>query len=160
MTKTVRSLTISDLAAAPVWQYIGDDSSNELSIRAVQRIPVKNLSGKLFGTQVTLSNGEKKWAVIGNVDNHNPRLNEHFLTLTLEHNGEWFSLSRYHDHDYTENGPIALARFFELPVSEVFPMVFDLRKLCVGNPQALAGSVDVEPRERLTRAEIIALAVP
>lgn len=160
MIKTVRSLTTSDLAAAQVWQFVRHDSSDEPLVRAIKRIPVRNPSGKLFGTQVTLSNGNKKWALIGNVDNASPRMNEHFLTLDLENNGEWFSLARYHDHDYDQRGPIALARFFGLPPSEVFPILFDLRSICIGNPQALAGVVRIEPRERLTRAEVIALAVP
>jgi hypothetical protein len=70
------------------------------------------------------------------------------------------SLARYHDFDYAERGPEALARFLSLPVEEVFPIAFDIRAYAHGDPHALCGSVRQELRERLSRAEIIAMAVP
>ena len=119
-----------------------------------------NLTGKVVGTQVTLANGQHAWALIGNIDATNARLTEHFLTLSIERGGCWFTLARYHDFGYTENGPDALAHFLVLPVDAVFPISYDVRQYAKGDAATLSGQIRKEPRERLSRAEIIAKAVP
>ena len=62
--------------------------------------------------------------------------------------------------DYGVRGPQALARFLGFPVDDVFPISYGVRKCVKGHPAALAGSILREPRVRLTRAEIIGMAVP
>jgi hypothetical protein len=114
----------------------------------------------IVGTEVRLANGNRVWALVGNVDTTNARLTEHFLTLSVERNGRWFALARYHDFDHTERGPEALANFLDLGIDEVFPIAFDLRAYAQGDGEALCGIVRREPRERLSHAEIIAMAVP
>jgi hypothetical protein len=158
--KPASSITVADLQAHPVWQFTGQDGPDETFVRAVKSLPVRDLCGKIVGTQVRLAKGDQVWALIGNVDVKSARMTEHFLTLSIEANGEWFFLARYHDFDYAERGPKALARFLDLPVEEVFPIAFDIRAYAHGDPLALCGSIQQEPRERLTRAEIIAMAVP
>ncbi len=158
--KPIDSLTVADLAANPVWQYTNRDGAGEMFARAVKKIPVKNLTGKVIGTQVRFANGSLAWALIGNLDVGNPRLTEHFLTLSIERGGGWFALARYHDHDFADRGPEALSRFLGLRVDDVFPIFFDVREYAQGDPTALAGSVPKEPRERLSRADIIGMAVP
>jgi hypothetical protein len=157
--KAVESLTVDDLKAAPVWQYANDDGAGETSVHSVVNIPVTDLTGKLIGTQVGLANGTKRWALIGNIDSRNPRLTEHFLTLSVERDGRWFHLARYHDFDYADRGPEALSVFLGVPVDEIFPISFDVQRYANGDPVALKRSVSKEPRERMSRAEIIALAV-
>lgn len=159
-TKPVESLTVADLKAVPVWQYVNRDRAGETMVRAVKRIPVTKLPGKVIGTESCLANGTRVWALIGNIDPNNPRLTEHFLALSIEHAGMWFNLARYHDLDYADRGPDALSEFLHLPVDEVFPIFFDVRKYAKGDPASLTGYVWKEPRERLSRAEIVALAVP
>jgi hypothetical protein len=158
--KPLESLTVADLAANPVWQYTNRDGAGETFVRAVKKIPLKNLTGKVIGTQVRFANGSQAWALIGNIDVGNPRLTEHFLTLSIERDGSWFALARYHDDDFAERYPEALSQFLGLQVDEVFPISFDVRGYAQGDPAALAGSVRKEPRERLSRADIIAMAVP
>jgi len=158
--KPIDSLSIADLQSHSVWQYTNRDGSDETFVQPVTRVPVVNLTGKIVATQVLFPNGHRPWALIGNVDSRNARLNEHFLTLSVERNGRWFALARYHDIDYTENGPEGLARFFGLPVDKVFPIIYDLTEYAVGDRAALSGAILKEPRERLSRAEIIAMAVP
>src|SRR5216117_640796 len=116
--KPIEALTVSDLEAHPVWEYVNNDELGESTVRPVKRMPVRNLTGKEVGTQVRLANGNTVWAIIGNVDNNSPRMTEQFLTISLERNGKWFTLSRYHDFDYSENGPEAVARFLGLDVDE------------------------------------------
>lgn len=158
--KTVDSLTVEDLSAHPVWQYVSNDESDELSVRPVKRLPVSKLTGKLVGLEVALANGGKVWAVLGNVDADNPRLTQHMLTLSVERDGRWFHAARYHDFDHEQRGPVQLAAFLGLEVEAVFPIAYDLRPYAKGDPRALSGSIEREPAERLTRGEIIAMAVP
>ncbi|WP_321474945.1 hypothetical protein [uncultured Paludibaculum sp.] len=158
--KPIELLTVADLTATPVWQYTNRDRTGETTVRGVKRIPVKKLSGKVIATLICLANGTQAWALIGNIDPLHPRLAEHFLTLSIEHRGKWFHLARYHDFDYADRGPEALSQFLGVAVDEIFPISFDVREYAWGDPASLQGCVRKEPRERLTREEIIALAVP
>jgi hypothetical protein len=159
--KKVEELTVDDLRAFPVWQYTNaDEDVGESAVRPVERIPVKKLTGRVVGTQVKLADGSVRWALIGNVDSNNPRLTQHFLTLSVRDRDRWFTMARYHDFDAADRGPLALAAFLELPVEAVFPITYDISGSCIGDAGALIGTIDEHPRERLTRAQIIALAVP
>lgn len=157
--KQVDSLKVADLQAYPVWQYTNREGGDETFVRPVMRVPIANLAGKVIGTQVVLANGRRVWVLIGNVDPTNARLTEHFITLSVERDGRWFTLSRYHDFDYAENGPEALSRFLGLPIDDVFPIAYDIQEYAKGDAAALAGQIRKEPRERLSRAEIIAILV-
>jgi len=158
--KTVDALKVPDLEAFPVWQYTSREDVDETIVRPVKRTPVASLTGKVVGSQVVLANGARAWALIGNVDPTNPRMTQHFLTLSVEHNDRWFALARYHDFDFAEHGPEALAQFLNLSVDDVFPITYDIRQVVKGDAAALHGQILKEPRERLSRSEIIALAVP
>jgi hypothetical protein len=155
--KPVESLTLADLQANPVWKYTNNDEMGETSVRPVKKLPVANLAGKIIGTQVRLSSGLVVWALVGNIDSNNKRLNKHFVTLSLERDGKWFHLARYHDFDFTTRGPEQLAQFLGLPVNDIFPIVYDARKFSQGNPDALTDAIEKEPQEKLSRAEIIKL---
>lgn len=87
-------------------------------------------------------------------------MTEHFLTLSIEHGGRWFSLARYHDFDYADRGPEAMSRFLGLAVEEIFPISFDVQQYAERDPAALKGRVLRELREKLSGADIIAMAVP
>lgn len=98
---------------------------------------------------------------LGNLDPTNSCLTEHFLTLSIfRSDGTLFNLARYHDFDAEERGPAALAAFLGLPLDAVFPISYDLTCVVAGPLESLRGTITAEPRERLTGAEIIALAVP
>lgn len=155
----VDRLRVADLQRYPVWQYKNCDDA-EIHVRPVRRWPVSKLTGKLIGTQVTLANGAAVWALIGNVDEANARLTQHFLTLSVEQEGRWFHLARYHDPNREECGPDALSAFLRLPLEDIFPIRYDIRPFARGKTEALMGYVRSEPLERLSREEIIGLAVP
>jgi hypothetical protein len=159
-TRRLDEIGIEDLEAFKVWQYTSMDTDTEFVLCPVKKLPVKSLSGRLAGTEVRLSNGTKVWALIGNIDLSNPRLTQHFLTLSIHRKGKWFTMARYHDHDVAKRGPKALAAFLHLPSNDVFPITYDLSGLAVGSSSALVGIIAVQPIEKLTRAEIISLAVP
>jgi hypothetical protein len=159
--KRVEALTVEDIAGASVWQFTNNNERiGETAVRPIKTTPVKNLNGRLVATQVRLANGSNVWALIGNVDPTNPKLTQHFLTLSVEQNAKWFTMARYHDFDAGERGPQALATFMRLPVDDVFPISYDISRVCEGDPAALVGTIEKEPQEKLTRAQIIGLAVP
>jgi hypothetical protein len=158
--KKLEDLTPADLENFPVWQYVNSDKSGETLVRPVKKMPVKSLTGRVVGTQVRLANGASVCALIGNLDADNPQLTHHFLTLSIFRNGRWFTMARYHDFDASERGPQALASFLSLQINEVFPILYDIGRFSLGDRAALTGTIEAEPREKLTRAQIIALAVP
>lgn len=158
--KQVDELKVSDLEAHPVWQYIDHEDADETCVCPIEEVPTSSLDGKIVGVQVKLANGQSFWALIGNIDAKNARLTENFVTISINNNDAWFTLARYHDFDYLDRGPEALADFLSLSVDEVFPIEYDVRKCARGDDAALAGRILREPLERLSRSEIIAIAVP
>jgi hypothetical protein len=79
----------------------------------------------------------------------NPRATRQFLSLVLQHHGDWFALDRYCD-ETEERDSEALARFVGLPIDDVFPIAYDLRETTFGHPDALVGTIEKQPRERLS----------
>jgi hypothetical protein len=157
--KPVESLTVADVQVHPVWEYLNDDEIGDTMIRTVEKLPVENLDNRVVGAQVRLANDSQVWALIGNFDVTNPRATQHFLTLSIERSGKWFHLARYHDVGFLTHSPEALARFLGLHVDDVFPIAVDVRRYVRGDPKALTALELKEPRERLTREELLAMAV-
>jgi hypothetical protein len=128
-------------------------------VQPVEKLPVESLDSRLIGVQVRLANGSQVWALIGNFDVTNPRATQHFLTLSFDRSGKWFHLARYHESGFPAEGPEALARFLGLGVDDVFPISVDVRRYVRGDPAALTPVVLKEPQEKLTDAELTALAL-
>jgi hypothetical protein len=126
--KPVESLTVADLKAYPVWEYLNDDEIGETMARPIEKLPVETLDNRLVGTQVRLANGLDVWGLIANFDVKHPRFTQHFLTLSIERGGKWFYLARYQDIDFASWSPEALARFLGLGVDDIFPITADARR--------------------------------
>lgn len=159
--KPLDRLALSDLQAHPVWRFAHDEQADETVVTPLKRTPVSSLSGKLVATEVRLANDSCVWALLGNIEANNARMNEHFLTLSVYHAGRRFMLARYHDVDFDRfvNGPAALARFLGLGLGDVFPISYDLRRYVKGTTTSLLGTILPEPTERLTREEMVRLVV-
>ena len=99
-------------------------------------------------------------AAVVAIPDGSPLLRLSFVVLSLFIGGKWFHLARYHDVGARRHGPRALAAALHRPLGKVFPMRYDLRPYVRSGPSWLEGVVDRSPRNRLTRAEIIALSVP
>ncbi len=155
--KPVESLTVADLQAHPVWEWLNDDEIDDMMMQPVEQLPVESLDNRLVGTQVCLASGSRVWALIGNFDVTNPRATQHFLTLSIEHDGKWFYLARYHDIGFADEGPEALARVLGLQIDNVFPITVDVRRYVRGDPALLTAIVLKEPQEKLTDEERWAL---
>lgn len=157
--KLPNALTPSDLKRFPVWEFVNDDEVGELALRPVKRVPVRSLRSRLVGSEFRLANGRRVWGLLGNVSVDDPRLTEHVRTIAVECEGVWFWMSRYHDFEAAKRGPEELARFLGLPVEDVFPITYDISSVSLGAAGALVGSIEREPRERLTRSQVISLVV-
>lgn len=157
--KAVEHLTPGDFEVYPVWQFLRGDARGETHVKPVTRLPVSDLGGKIVGAPVKLANGSAVWGLIGNISPNDPRRTEFFVTLSIERQGQWYPLARYHDYDYERRGPAGLAEFLGLPVDDVFPIEYDVSRYLIGDPAATAGKVLREPRERIPRAELIAMIV-
>src|SRR5947209_7640784 len=98
--KTLPHINTTDFEKFPVWEFTESKHAGEACLIPVAGIPVSTRSNRIVGTRVRLRNGKTCWAILGNIDLSNGRSTEHFLTLSIERNGQWFDLARYHDVDY------------------------------------------------------------
>lgn len=159
--RSVDSLTREDFIASPVWRFTHSRSSTVVEVAPVRRLPVKQATGYVVGCSLRLANRTVLSGFLGNLDTSNVRLTQHVLTVSVfREDGAVFHLARYHDFDATERGPLALASFLGLPLEAVFPIEYDVGKAIAGPAEILRGAIPAEPKERLSRAEVIALAVP
>lgn len=154
--KPVEKLTVSDLSNHPVWEYI---AAGETAVRPVGNLPVDSLRARVVGTMVQLANGSRVWAIVSGISLRDPRSTKHFLTLSVEDQGAWFHLARYHDVDYDQRGPKRLAEFLGLPMSSVFPIEYDLTDIVSADAVLVKGAIPREPEERLSEDELIQLAL-
>lgn len=68
-------------------------------------------------------------------------------------------MARYFDLWWEQRGPRAVADFLGSRLEDVFPIAYDIRDHAIGDPDALVGSFEQEPTERLTQEELIGMAV-
>jgi hypothetical protein len=161
--KAADELMPSDLTMYRVWEFADDmeaELPDETYMRPVEELPVNSLSGRFASTHVTLANGQRLLALLGNIDLADPVWTEHFLTITIfGPSGQRFDLARYHDVDYGRHGPAALAAFLGLPLEAIFPMRYDLSDIALGHAQCLSRGVPAVPASRLSQDALIELAV-
>src|SRR5258708_2695668 len=154
-------LTVADLSHDPVWEFTHSDDpdDDETAIRPVFGLPVSDLKNRVVGIEVTLSNDSKCWAILGNIALYNSRQTRHFLTISVEREGNWFDLARYHDVDYSRRGHAQLAAFLGMSVEKVFPIRYDLSPVVVSTAEGTRGAVPLDSDDRLSSNELIALAL-
>ena len=144
-----------------VWEFVSDDDPDETYIHPVDERPIKSLENRIVGAEVELANGSRVWALLGNIDVNDSRQTRHFLTVSVSVRDEWFHLARYHDLDHDERGPVQLAQALGLALDEVFPIHYDIGKWVSGAAaDTVRGTLHAVPFERLSRADLIKLAVP
>ena len=159
-SKPVDKLNEKEIKEFPVWQFTNSDVPDETYVFPLKKLPVKSLSNRIVFTEFTLANKHKLFGSIANVSLENQRLNQHFISISILKNEDWFHLARYFDFDYNERNPNALAKFLNIPIDDIFPLSIDISKYCVSDQVSLILSYPKEPIEKLTRSEVIALAVP
>ena len=152
--KTIEQLRPVDFQEFPIWTFEGS-GDEDLLLRPVTKWPVADLGGSVAGSEVTLSNGSKAFAMFSNVFPDDPRSTRHLLTLSVAMpTGKWFNLARYFEPTVRLFGPSQLAQALGLAVEDVFPISYDLQSLIVGQDEALKGKILAEPEERLPIEQI------
>lgn len=161
--KDVDELGPLDFADHLVWEFVNDyetELPHEAFVRPVQEIPVESAESRLIGTKLTLADGRRVFAILGNVDLQDPEQTGHFLTVAVfDETGRRFDLARYHDTDFDARGPVAFAQFLRSDTESVFPVQYDISDIATGNPNSLRGSIPAVPKSRLSLDELIQLAL-
>lgn len=153
------TLTPANLDEHPVWEFRFRGSDSEPKVAPLTAVPVTKLAGRLFATRFLLANGRVVPGFVASLDEANGALNRHLATLSFFDKGRWFHLARYHDVDYDDRGPDALAAFLGSPPDEMFPMSFDIAGLIRGDHLEGSWTIERSPDARLTRKEIIEMVV-
>ncbi len=159
MKKTFTELSVNDISKYPIWRFTNSHPEDELEIESVTGRVFHNLKGLIISSKVTFSDGSTHLALFQNVSLAGQKVNDHFLSLSVERNGEWFPLAQYHNPAIEKYGPLHLAAFMGKTVDDVFPIKYDLREVLNSNSPRLVGIVCAEPPIRLTDEEIISLAL-
>jgi hypothetical protein len=120
---------------------------------------VARAGGQLFSTNFVLACGATFPGFVGTLEESLPHLNRHLATFSFYTPGRWFHLARYHDPDYQDRGPDALAAFLGHSVEEVFPFTFDIRGLIRTPGLELSWPIERSPEKRIARRELIAAVV-
>lgn len=152
----VGDLSIEDIENSPVWEF---PRTGETVVVPVADYPVSDMTFRLIASQVQLANGTRLWSIIGNVSPKDFYRTAVFINVSFLKDGKWFALARYFDSAYEQYGPEAFARFLGVPTEDVFPLAYDIRPYVLGEPRALAGLIEKEPKTRLSIGEIMKLAV-
>lgn len=155
----VGKLTEALLRKHPVWEFTNDDEGNETQVRPVKKLPVTSGDGRVFGCEIRFADGTEAFAMIGNWSLKEKEPNEHFRTLTVFFKGKEHCRLRYHDFDFEKRGPTALARKIGKKPDEIFPISYDLSAVAKGAADCVGGVILAEPKAKLSRQAIIALAV-
>ncbi|MFN7733469.1 MAG: hypothetical protein ACK5OB_16350 [Pirellula sp.] len=156
--KAVDTLTQHDLEKHRVWRFA--NNREEWTLKPVTRLPCVDLKNKVASTKLMFADGSVHWGLVGNFDVEDRASNEHFLTVSILHEGRWFHLARYFDHDFSERGPEALAAFFSKSMDEIFPISGSLAGLLAASANDLELIVPAKPSKMLRLEELMAMAVP
>jgi hypothetical protein len=158
--KMFDSLTPDDFAESPVWEYVSQPLFGQrVTVRPVVTDHLGSLTNCIVGTEITLHNGSKEFAILGNVSLSDRMSTEHFLTLSVFRGGKWFGLARYHDVDYASRGPRQLANFLRLTVEDVFPISYDLSPIVRVPSDSVRGVIPADQPNKLSESQLIQLAL-
>jgi hypothetical protein len=152
--KEVTELMPEDFETHPVWEFNLEDEAgmSDTVVRPLLKLPVDTLTNRIIGARVRLANGDSLWSTMDNIDLSDPFQTEQFLGISI-YSGRWIHLARYFDPWFDRESPAVLAAALNLPIDDVFPITYDIRAFCRGNPLSLTGAMECEPRKRLTDSE-------
>jgi len=141
--KNMEALTPEDFIAHPVWEFALDmEHVDEFAMRPVTKLPVNDLANRIVGTRVVLANGTKLWAGLSNVVLGDGNETRSILIPKFYVNDEWVPLDRPGDFKVEMYGPEAFARRLGLSVGQVFPIAYDISDCCVGDKDAVRGTIE------------------
>ena len=159
--RQVLEIPPDELLRVGVWEYVPEtDTTDETYVAPVDSLPVSTLTNRVAAIETRRADGAGLITVLSGVELKNPRLTRLALSPSFLLPGEgWFHLARHFDSNYAEAGPVALAKALGAPIEAVFPISYDLRRLAIGEPSVLCGSIPSEPKERVTLKELLRLVL-
>jgi hypothetical protein len=159
--KRADMLTVEDLRRHPVWRFTNahEAALDETAMRPVRKLPVKRLADTVIGTKLRFANGMRVWATLCNIFEDDAERTEQLLTVSIAHGDGWFHLARYFGAGKARHGPHALARALKLRLTDVFPISYDIRAIAKGDPAVLKGCIPRQPRQKLSRRQLMQLAL-
>lgn len=158
--RPVEEITYEDWIKYPLWEFISESEfQDETYMLPSIQLPVENFDGRLLSCPIILSNGQVCHGLLGNINTTNTEFNPHLITLSFVIPDGRFNLARYHDYDYHQNGPESLAEFLGLPISEIFPISYAFDPSILIGATGITEYLDQVPEKKLSRAEIIELAL-
>ncbi len=157
--KPLKDLTIEDISKHAVWEMTEEGRSSDVFVKPVKKLPVETMNNRLVATKIQLADGSEIWALLGNIKPLNSQSTKHFLTVSIESEGKWFDLARYHDADHARRDGHALAKFLGKRLAAVFPIAYNISEVARGQRDSLVGTIESAPKERLSSDELIQLAL-
>lgn len=153
--KFSNKLTTEDFKMHPVWRFTGKHeylgSDGELVVEPVLDLPVQTLEGCFVGTELILANQRRVLGELHGIKLHNLRLTRLVLNFVVHLGSRSFLFRRLASK---VSGPEQLSSFLKLPLSEIFPIKYDIAEYAVGDPGTIRGEIQQEPFELLSRAEL------
>ncbi len=153
--KFSNKLTADDFKAHPVWRFTGQHeylgSDGELVVEPVLDLPVQTLEGCFVGTELILANQRRVLGELHGIKLHNLRLTRLVLNFIVHLNNRSFLFRRLASK---VSGPEQLSSFLDLPLSEIFPIRYDITEYAVGDPGVVRGEIQLEVLELLSRADL------
>ncbi len=143
----------------PVWEFCNDDELGELMMSPVKTLPISDAGNRLISGEFRLADGSGIFGYLGNLSLTKPETNPHFLILSLFVGKKVQDLARYHDFNFSTRGPSWLAKQLGKKKEDVFPISYDLSNVAAGKPNCVRGVILEEPLEKLSRNQIIQMAV-
>ena len=160
MERPLNEITATELLTAPAWSYT-PSKDGRVWLKPVGSKRLRTFNNRMVTCQFHTPSGEAIWGLVEGIHPDLPLFSKHWRkAYLLRSDGKWFELARYHDYNWSTKGPERCAYFFRSTVHAMFPLRFDISHLSATASSSLVGVFESDPKDRLPRAEIIALAVP
>ena len=113
----VGDLTPADFERFPIWEYATSQEhlgNSECDVRPVKRLPVRHLSERVVGMQVTLAGQRRIWALLGGIDILYGTYDDAAVQVTLFHEGTRLYVVRFGQPAFGGIDPDQVARHLGL----------------------------------------------
>lgn len=159
MEKALYSIEVEDLQASSIWRFIPSRDGKQW-LKSLRLKRTKLTGNHVVACELLTPSRSKLWGLIEGLDPENPLFSFHWRKLYIFlRPGSWYELARYHDFDYSTHGPGGLAKALGRKTEEIFPLTFDVSHLSILASEVFSGTFEANPKNQLTRREIIGLVV-
>jgi hypothetical protein len=158
----VGDLTPADFMKYSVWAYGTDQEhqgGSECDVRPVRRLPVRHLVERVVGTQVSLGDGRRLWALLSGIDLQDEAYTDAAIQITLFSEGSRLHIVRLGQPACGGLSPDQAASRLGLSASVMFPIHYSLRGICLGGETVLQRSIAAEVKNPLAVGDHLAMVL-